>query len=378
MCSVNKALARSDFQYDVAVIGGGPGGSAAAKRCAEDGLKTVLLEKSTPPRNKVCTGMIMSDMAQALIKEEFGEPPEEVLTTPSHLLGFRFRAPGVRVMTIERRMPFAWRRDFDFWLNRAARTAGVELRYPARVRGVVEQDERYILSFEQEGQPHTLMARFLIGADGTLSAVRKALFPPVAMRSNLNVRLCYPGALELEPEYVHYFYFPDLSGFDVNFKGDVFLLEVSPRPTQGDGADIVRQAEDWLAREYGFEPGTAPLWRDGCYEPAMSRKPFKEPFPLALNNALLVGNAAGLNIPITGEGIGTAIKSGLGAADAVISAHKKGKMAADFYAGFCREMISTLEGMYPPPGMLRDSVQKGMDSFLEAMKDIYADSLTVR
>ena len=377
MCPVNRGPIYPNREFDVAVVGGGPGGSAAAKRCAEHGLKTILLEKRKLPRNKVCTGMIMSDMAQTLIRKEFGNPPEEVLTTPPYLLGFKFRAPGVRTLTLQRRMPFAWRSDFDYWLNQVVKGVGVELRDKTKVTSIVEHDGSYILSLEQDGEAQLLKTKFLIGADGTLSVVRKALFPNVPMRYQLNLRLCYQGALVLEPEYVHYFYLPDLTGFDVNFKGDVFLLEITPRPTQGDGADIVRQAEAWLAREYGFVPGSIPLWRDGCYEPAMSRRPFTEPFPLAEHNALLVGNAAGLNIPMTGEGIGIAIKSGFMAADAVFNASEKDEKAADFYLAICQEMLSTLEGMYPPPGMMRDSARKGMDSFLEATKEVYSSSMTI-
>jgi flavin-dependent dehydrogenase len=45
--------------FDVVVVGAGPGGSVAAKRCLESELKTVLLEKRKLPRDKVCSGMIM-------------------------------------------------------------------------------------------------------------------------------------------------------------------------------------------------------------------------------------------------------------------------------------------------------------------------------
>ncbi len=45
--------------HDVIVAGAGPAGSAAAKRCAEHGLKTMMLEKHRLPRDKVCSGMIM-------------------------------------------------------------------------------------------------------------------------------------------------------------------------------------------------------------------------------------------------------------------------------------------------------------------------------
>jgi flavin-dependent dehydrogenase len=43
--------------FDVVVVGAGPGGSVAAKRCLESELKTVLLEKRKLPRDKVCSGI---------------------------------------------------------------------------------------------------------------------------------------------------------------------------------------------------------------------------------------------------------------------------------------------------------------------------------
>ena len=40
--------------FDAIVVGGGPGGSAAASYMAMDGLKVLLLEKAVFPRDKTC------------------------------------------------------------------------------------------------------------------------------------------------------------------------------------------------------------------------------------------------------------------------------------------------------------------------------------
>jgi flavin-dependent dehydrogenase len=48
--------------WDVIIVGSGPSGAIAAKKCAEQNLKTLILEKKKLPREKVCTGMIMSPM----------------------------------------------------------------------------------------------------------------------------------------------------------------------------------------------------------------------------------------------------------------------------------------------------------------------------
>jgi flavin-dependent dehydrogenase len=60
-------------KWDVIVIGGGPGGALAAKKCAENGFKTVLLEKKKMPRDKCCSGMVMGVWGQEIKRQEFGD-----------------------------------------------------------------------------------------------------------------------------------------------------------------------------------------------------------------------------------------------------------------------------------------------------------------
>src|SRR6476659_2670955 len=43
-------------QWDVAVIGAGPGGLAAAHAAASAGARTIVLERATHPRYKTCGG----------------------------------------------------------------------------------------------------------------------------------------------------------------------------------------------------------------------------------------------------------------------------------------------------------------------------------
>ena len=45
-------------KYDVVVVGAGPGGAAAAKRCVDKGLDTLLIDKHKLPRRKACSGII--------------------------------------------------------------------------------------------------------------------------------------------------------------------------------------------------------------------------------------------------------------------------------------------------------------------------------
>ena len=87
--------------WDVIVIGGGPGGALAARKCAAGGLRTLLLEKKKMPRDKCCSGMVMGPWGQDLVRREFGDYPDEVLRETTHLLGYALHA-----MATERPVPW--------------------------------------------------------------------------------------------------------------------------------------------------------------------------------------------------------------------------------------------------------------------------------
>jgi flavin-dependent dehydrogenase len=205
--------------------------------------------------------------------------------------------------TVEHRAALMWRKDFDFWLNKVAREAGAQLWERSRLRGITEYDRGYALRVRERDGIHNVTAKYLIGAEGTMSTVRNVLFKQVKMHFQRAIRYCYSRTLDLDPDYVHYFALPDLTFFDVNFKDDVFLLEMGTRP--GQKFENLQKVEMWLKKEFGLHPDTKFLWRDGCVEPSMVKKPFSGAFPLARGNALLVGNAAGLVIPVNRRAIMT-------------------------------------------------------------------------
>ncbi len=173
--------------YDVIVVGAGPAGSIAAKKCAELGLNTLLLERKALPRDKVCSGMVMGLMAQGIIEEEFGPIPDEVLTTPRYLLGCMVHAPGVEPEPVEQKMPFAWRRELDFWMTQKARQAGVEVRDRAKVASLEQRGKRCIVRLDGE----EIETRFVIGADGARSTIRKLMYPRLEVTYRTVYRECY-------------------------------------------------------------------------------------------------------------------------------------------------------------------------------------------
>ena len=359
-------------KYDVIVVGGGPGGSVAAKRCAQNGFRTLLLEKRRLPREKVCTGMVMGVWAHEIIAKEFGDIPREVLVAPHVLSGHILHFPGVEPQVIKWQMPIAWRKDLDFWMNKGAEEAGVEIWDRARVIRVRQGDNECSVVVKRAGEEQELSAKFVIGSDGATSAVRKSLFPDLKVPYSAPMRECYQGSVDIERDYFHWF-FPKSRPrprFDIIHKGEVFLIE-------GGGIRELREEINQTLIHFGFEPSTQPLWKDGCLIPGLHKALLSGAFHPALGNVLLIGDAASLIFPITYEGIGPALESGLVAAEAISEAAKKDKQAADIYLGELESMLDVFKGLYALNKKLEQEAEKGVEPLSKAMKEAYEETLKI-
>jgi menaquinone-9 beta-reductase len=342
---------KKSVSSDVIVIGAGPGGSASAKRCSDAGLKTIMIEKRKLPRDKVCTGMIMGNWAFNHIQEEFGNIPDSILASPSTLRGHRFYVDGADVHTLETHTLLSWRKDLDYWFAKRAGDSGVSIEENTRAFRIIPQKNRIRVDIIKDGLFKTLYSRYVIGADGATSFVRRSIYPDLEVPYSGPIRVWYQGALHLDESYIHWF-FPKRRPrprFNVNQKNGMLLLE---------GAGII-ELKDEIERTlipYGLDPNWKPIKKDGCAIALLHQQLLNGQFIPAKGNVLLVGDAAGLILPITFEGIGSAIKSGIAAACSIIESAEKNCDTAPKYLSDIQGIIETIRHLYKDQFQLKDNI----------------------
>ena len=306
--------------FDVVVIGSGPAGSAAALTAAKAGLSVALVDKSAFPREKLCGGGVTGRSARYLA-EIFDLPTGPDLFLPSTRVRLTFAGRPIGGQEDAPRLHMTMRRDFDAALHARAAASCAQVFAPARITAIDTEAPSVTLA---DGR--CLTARLLIGADGANSAVARALygraFDPEKIGFGLEVEL----DRDLTPDNTTEI---DLGAANWGY-GWVFPKHGSI--TLGVGGVHARNP-DMKAHFQRYLTQHAPHLADS---PRLRCKgaflPFGEYRKVPGRGAvLLVGDAAGLVDPITGEGIAWALKSGQYAGEAAAEALAGGAQALPAY-----------------------------------------------
>ncbi len=327
------------MRWDVIVVGAGPGGALAAMTCAASGLRTLLLEKKKMPRDKCCSGMVMGPWGQEIVRAEFGPYPDDLMTQTVVLDGYALHVPGAPLGWLDIETPTTWRSALDTWMCQCAEKAGAVLWDSTGVTGVEERNAGCEVMVRRDGAHVALHTRFVIGADGGNSQVRRTFWPEVEPVALHGFRECYATELDLPKRRFNIF--ASLTGDPIYFthqKGSHLLVEGVAMG--GALPETTAQVRRLLVEEHGLDPELEPLWRDGCMQAALFHLLSAGSFRPARKNVLLVGDAGGLNVPVTGEGLATSLVTGRHAARAVVGASEGGPPAAETYLSEVDELLA--------------------------------------
>jgi geranylgeranyl reductase family protein len=292
--------------WDVAIIGGGPAGASCAAFCAMAGRRTLLIERANFPREKVC-GDCLNPTAWPILQRLGVEA--EVRAAPHARLSrvdfidLRGRTVSATLPTNEKAEISIRRSVFDQILLHRATSLGTEVREGETLLAIEAG-----ISWKIRTDHGEESAQVLVAADGRNSTVARLcnlMFRKGPDRVALQTHIPLPAdfgariVLQLLPE--------GYSGQAPVGDGLLNLCLVS-RP---DGLPPVRR---WAESTFNISPNHA--WR--------SITPLaRAPLPASRDNLFLVGDAARVVEPFTGEGIYYALCSGELAAKAILAGNHR-------------------------------------------------------
>jgi len=314
---------------DVAVVGGGPAGAAAAITLARAGRDVVLVDKARFPRDKCCGDGLTASALRRL--DALGLDPRDVASWQP-VDDVRLRSPSGRSVVYP--LPqnagafavVARRSDLDTALLDVARAEGVKVFDGHGLSAVEWQpgDDTIRLLVTGLG---TVTARYAIGADGMWSPLRKALGAadePGYLGEWHAFRQYFTGVNGPAATQMWVWFEPDLlPGYAWSFplpggRANVgFGIQRRPgRPTRA----MKEQWVDLLSRphvRHALGAGRAEEPHKAWPIPARVQR---TALSAAAGRALFVGDAARATDPMTGEGIGQALDTGVHAAAAILAA----------------------------------------------------------
>jgi menaquinone-9 beta-reductase len=314
---------------DVLIAGGGPAGSACAWKLRETGLDVVVMDKAIFPRDKVCAGWVTP---QAIDDLQIDIDEYRRGRTFQPILGFRVGLIGADDTvdaTYDRPVSFGIRRcEFDHYL---LQRSGARLLLGTPIASIRRNGAQWVVN-------ETVQASMLVGAGGHFCPVARMLNgsadrAPIIAAQEVEVlidpRGCPPPTVAAEhPEL---YFCRDLRGYGWCFrKGD--YLNVGFGRLDARALPKARDAfVDFLEARHTIAAGTSCRWRGHAYllSGGQGRR--------AVGDAVtLVGDAAGLAYPQSGEGIRPAIESGLIAASTIVQAN--GRYTRERLAAYERRM----------------------------------------
>ncbi|HWD45221.1 MAG TPA: geranylgeranyl reductase family protein [Actinomycetota bacterium] len=326
--------------YDALVIGGGPGGSAAAFHLARGGARVCLLEKQTYPRDKVCGDGLTPRAVRALdhmgLREEY-QSWSRSAGLKVHGGGHVIELPWPELEDYPSFGLARPRADLDQLLARTAEKAGAELREATEaVEPLVSQGVVKGAVVRRQGEdPVDLRAEVVVAADGASSRFAQALGLRRDTQRPIGVaiRQYYRTGRDTDPWIDSYL---ELWKGDHLLPGYGWVFPLADG-TVNVGCGLLNTSEGFRGTNYRdllkeWVPTVGPEW--GFSSDDAVAKPRSAPLPMGASRhpplhrgVLFVGDAAGLVNPFNGEGIDYAMESGELAAQAGLAALESGDRA---------------------------------------------------
>jgi len=313
--------------YDLAVIGGGPAGCASAFQAANLGLKTILLEKCSYPREKPCGGALSERCLPFL-------GPRAIRSINCEIEEFQLYAPSFRRFICDP-IPgrFVIRREFDQAMAEDARLAGAEVKTNCPVTAINPQSSGGSGGYEIFFAKEKVTAGYIVMSTGYQN---NELIKQLGIRERWEkgyLAMCMVSETPIDNKILKSTGFSKkvlgiFFGAVPNGYGWYFVKDGYINIGVGATANLVRRGK--IKKDYNHFVSNL---KEKGFLPKELELEKAQPFPLPFKktvartvygNILLVGDTAGFVSPVTGEGLYYCLKAGQLAAQAAAGNIKKG------------------------------------------------------
>lgn len=304
------------MDFDVIVVGAGPGGSSLATFLSRRGFSTLLLDKAVFPRDKVCGDGITPHALCWL--EALGCADEVLDETNSCITSGDIYVNGEHILTGSFPRDSVYpgfctlleRKKLDHILLRNAVRNGAVFKPDCFVKDVRWLDDGVVVSARTDGRNVNFKGKLLVGADGANSIVSRSIGNVLRDGVTAVSLRCYYTGVEAKGSQIQIYFderffpgygwvFVDDSGkanvgfgyaFDKNFPNKGNLKGIFKDFVGTDLKDQLKNAT----------PAGAPAgwWAS-----------FFKPKSMVADRVMLIGDAANLIDPINGAGIHKAMES---------------------------------------------------------------------
>ena len=361
-------------RWDVLISGAGPSGSMTAYWLAKAGLKVLLLDRATFPRWKTCGGGLLAHAARLL-------PFDVSDAIETRLSGLCFSYHPRDTFTRYSTFPLiygVYRSRFDALLTEHAIQAGASFADGFRLRDFTPEGA----GVRVESDQGPLYGTILVGADGANSLISRRLNPRQAFRQHVGLACEIPREWVrddwVNPRVAQLHAGSFTSGYGWIFpKGE--MVNIGGGAAEPFAGHIRASLHDLVhAQQLLTSKGPGELPLVGHRLPTLTSRS-----KLVDGRVLLVGDAAGLVEPFTGDGITYAIHSARIAAEAITQALDAGPDNLTTYEIRVREDIAAdfvhaaklARWFHLCPGLL-NTMLKRRDHLWEALCDVLGGTRT--
>lgn len=298
---------------DALIIGGGPAGSSCAWHLRSHGLDVMVMDKAYFPRNKVCAGWITPAVLQTLRIDPHSYAQHRVLQPIS---AFRTGLMNAHAVTTEYPATVSYgirRCEFDDYL---LQRTGARMHLGQALKSLRRSDSQWVIN-------EAITTPLLIGAGGHFCPVARYLGAELgsgesavaAKEVEFEMSADQIAACQVRPEMPELYFCEDLKGYGWCFRKGRYL-------NVGLGMEQAHGLSSALERFCAFlkHRGRIPLNVPDKFHGHAYLLHGRSRRTLLDDGVLLVGDAAGLACPHSGEGIRPAVESGLMAAATVLEA----------------------------------------------------------